>query len=496
MPGQDFFDFRENLATGRVPKRAPQPKPQALTVSQLTAMIDGALRKGLPQAVLVRGEISNVNLHRASGHLYFTLKDSSNCIDCVMWHSDLARLKFKPIDGTELLASGRVGVYGPRGRYQLYVSTLNPIGQGALELAFQQLRAKLAAEGLFAIERKKPLPKYPLHIALVTSRQTAAYHDMLKVLRRFSWLRLMLFDVPVQGEGSAEVIAQALQALGARGEGQGAREDRISLAPRRLPLAPDVILLARGGGSLEDLWEFNEEIVARAIARSQIPIITGIGHEVDISIADLVADYHAHTPTEAAQVVVTHWRTARDALGVLALRMRRELHQTLQHAHNRLEHIERHDIFRRPTHRLNVLRQHLDDQQRRLALAAMRVVRRGQARLTPLEALMIKCHPRNDLQRRRERMDHLSDGLRRGVHSMHQQLTTRLDAMQRTLLALSPQAVLGRGYSITRLKRGGKLVQSTNDVKPGDLLQIQLRDGNLESIVQDQRQGKLFDSQG
>src|SRR5436190_3892916 len=225
MPGQDFFEFREQVATGRVQKRAAQAPGAALTVSQLTAMIDGALRRNLSQNVLVRGEISNVNNHRASGHLYFTLKDPINCIDCVMWQSDLARLKFKPVDGTELLASGRVAVYGPRGKYQLYVSTLNPIGQGALELAFQQLRAKLAAEGLFKPERKKPLPKYPINIVLVTSRQTAAYHDMLKVLRRFSWLRLMVFDVPVQGDGGAERIAAALHMIGASGEGRGAGEN-------------------------------------------------------------------------------------------------------------------------------------------------------------------------------------------------------------------------------------------------------------------------------
>src|SRR5204863_5493617 len=169
----DFFEFRETLASGRVPKRAPQAKGDALSVSQLTALIDKAIRGQFPMPVLVRGELSNVNVHRASGHLYFTLKDRVNCIECVMWQSDFVRLKFKPVDGTALLASGRVGIYGAKGKYQLYVTSLSPIGKGALELAFQQLRAKLESEGLFAAERKKPLPAYPLNIVLLTSRQAA-----------------------------------------------------------------------------------------------------------------------------------------------------------------------------------------------------------------------------------------------------------------------------------------------------------------------------------
>ena len=262
-------------------------KPQAgeegaISVSQLTAVIDRAIKAGVPGSVLVKGEVSNFKAHAASGHLYFTLKDATACINCVMWKSDAARVKFRPTDGMELLTGGRVAVYAEQGKYQLYVTSLRPIGQGALELALRQLRARLEAEGLFAAARKKPLPPYPLNIALVTSRQTAALQDMLKVLRRFPWLRLSLFHAPVQGDGAGERIADAIAQL-------NASRDRPT----------DVLLLARGGGSLEDLWAFNEEVVARAIAASRIPVVTGIGHEIDVSIADLVADHHAHTPTEA-----------------------------------------------------------------------------------------------------------------------------------------------------------------------------------------------------
>ena len=281
------------------------------------------------------------------------LKDPGACVDCVIFKSDAQRLKFKPADGMELLAGGRVGIYAQRGRYQLYVSSLSPIGQGALELAFQQLRAKLQAEGLFAPERKKPLPAFPINIVLVTSRQTAALQDMLKVLRRFPFLQLSVFHVPVQGEGAGEKIAEALGLLNR----QAAKGKRVV----------DVMLLGRGGGSLEDLWAFNEEVVARAIAKSAIPIVTGVGHEVDVSISDLVADYHAHTPTEAAQVIVAQWRNAPDAIDTIVLRSRRALRQSLTDARQRLSAIERHEVFRRPTDRIDQIRQLLDDRQRTLS---------------------------------------------------------------------------------------------------------------------------------
>ncbi|MGH7214881.1 MAG: exodeoxyribonuclease VII large subunit, partial [Tepidisphaeraceae bacterium] len=287
-----FFDFREQV-TGRksvpAPSRSGAVPPDALTVSQLTARIDNVLRNGFPQSLVVRGEISNFNHNRASGHCYFTLKEGSvACVDCVMYRSQAASLRFTPSDGLEMLAHGTLKVYAPRGRYQLVVNRLQPLGQGALELAFQQLKAKLEAEGLFAEERKKPIPRYPLRVALITSRDGAALQDMLKVMRRFPWLRLMLYHVPVQGDGCGAKIATAIDHLSAFHEQVG---------------GVDVVLLGRGGGSLEDLWGFNEEAVARAVARSRLPVVTGVGHEVDVSIADLVADHHAHTPTEAAQVI-------------------------------------------------------------------------------------------------------------------------------------------------------------------------------------------------
>ena len=283
------------------------------TVTQLTAAIEKAIKTGVPASITVRGEVSNVSDRQASGHLYFTMKDSGASINCVMWRDNAARLQFRLEDGLEIIATGRVTVYAPQGRYQLTVQQILPAGRGALELAFRQLQARLSAEGLFDADRKKTIPQYPTRIVLLTSRATAALQDMLKVLRRFPWLKLMVYHVPVQGDGSAAKIAAAIDHLSRHAADIG---------------GVDVILLARGGGSLEDLWSFNEEIVARAIAASRIPVITGIGHEVDCSISDLVADYHAHTPTEAAQVVSQHWKRAADSLSQAQTRLRNIVRQT------------------------------------------------------------------------------------------------------------------------------------------------------------------------
>ena len=222
--GMDFFEFRETVTRKRAaspPAPAGVPAavgqaPRPLSVSEVTARIDSAPSAGMPGTLLVQGEVSNYKGRHVSGHVYFTLKDARSCIDCVMFKSDATRLKFLPADGMELIASGRVGVYGQRGKYQLYVGTLRPVGQGALELAFQQLRAKLEAQGLFSPQRKRPLPRFPLRLLLVTSREAAALQDMLKVLRRFPWLRILLYPVAVQGDGAARNVAAAPGALQCR----------------------------------------------------------------------------------------------------------------------------------------------------------------------------------------------------------------------------------------------------------------------------------------
>jgi exodeoxyribonuclease VII large subunit len=505
------------------PTRTPAAPPKPLTVSQLTAVIDGALRATLPPSVLVKGEVSNFKRNGASGHLYFTLKDPGACIDCVMFKNEAGRLKFDVDDGLEMLAEGRVAVYAQRGRYQLYVDRLQPLGRGALELAFLQLRAKLEAERLFDEARKRPIPEYPRRIVVVSSTQTAALQDVLKVLRRFAWLKLMVYPVPVQGEGAGQKIAAAIAHLNRTIDAAG---------------GADLLMLVRGGGSLEDLWAFNEECVARAIAASRLPVVTGIGHEVDTSIADLVADYWAHTPTEAARVVTQHWREARETLDGRAARLGREARNLLQDARHRLAAVERHEAFRRPMDRVNSLRQLLDDRHRsivlltaarlrtvqwrvheldrrleqagpsfvlerfrtrladarqRLAAAGTRRLLRSHERLGRLDGRFSGADPRHRVRLLRERLVSLENRLCCGVALMQQRRRERVESLARFLQAVGPEQVLRRGYTITFRKKGGEVLKGATQVRPGDKLVTRFADGEVESTAGDPRQPGLFE---
>jgi exodeoxyribonuclease VII large subunit len=473
--GESFFEFREKLT--QRPDPPVRSADDALTVTQLTRKIDQALRQNLPASLLVKGEVSNFNAHAGSGHFYFTLKDQTACVDCVMFRSDAVRVKFKPTDGMELLATGSIKVYAQRGRYQLYVTSLQPIGQGALELAFQQLRKKLDAEGLFAAERKKPLPTYPVRIALVTAGQAAALQDMLKVLRRFRWLSLMIYPVPVQGDGAAEKIASALRHLSRRASDVG---------------GVDVIVLGRGGGSLEDLWAFNEEVVARAIAASTIPVITGIGHEVDVSIADLVADYHAHTPTEAAQVITSNWRGAAERVEVARVRLARSLRDQLVAARSRVEGVYRHEFFRRPLDVVNRLRQRLDDHQQQMRAALNARLWKVRNDLHEFEQSLATHHPRHAVELARQRVDAIGQRLRGAMTVREKRYTSQLEGFERALRLASPESVLRRGYSMTTLKKDGSIVRSVKQVKGGERLETRLGDGTINSIAEDPKQPKLF----
>jgi len=473
----DFFSFQEKLKQPAPGAAAKKPPREIFTVSQVTAHIDRCIKKTFPSIVEVQGEVSNLRFAQ-SGHLYFSLKDPHNCIDCVMWASDADGLKFEPEDGMELIVAGRISIYGPQSKYQIQVSRLSPVGQGALELAFRQLCEKLKKEGLFEKERKKALPAYPMRIALVTSKEGAAIADMLKVLRRFSWLKLMIYHVPVQGDGAAERIALAIGEINRFAAKFG---------------GVDVILLGRGGGSLEDLWEFNAEMVARAIVSSKIPIVTGIGHEVDISIADLVADYHAHTPTEAAQVITAHWRTARGDIEAAGLRLRREIRTMLSDCRRCLLAIERHEIFRRPLERIQLARQRLDHDQRALLLGMSNRLRIFNQRVARLGLRLGARHPRQTLALAHQKNQASRQRLWRAMQQMIGGYRNKLDAVQGRLIALAPGEVLKRGYSITTIKKSGVIVRSASQLKPHDRILTRLADGASESIVQDTKQMGLFE---
>lgn len=525
----NFFDFHAKVNRPvRRPTKVPAPIPPAdapapLTITQLTTQIDHAVKTLLPDRLWIKGELSNYKAYESSGISYFTLKDAANCIDCVMFRRETSRLKFTPQPGMELLAEGRVSVYGQKGKYQFYANSLQPLGQGALELAFQQLRKKLQEEGLFSSERKKPLPDYPMRVAILTSRATAALQDMLKVLRRYRWLRLMIYHVPVQGDGAGAKIAQALEHL---------NRHHVQVG------GVDVILLGRGGGSLEDLWAFNEEAVARAVASSQIPVVTGIGHEVDVSIADLVADYHAHTPTEAAQVVVGRWRAAGQDVSMSGTRLRTGMRSLVQQQRNWFNGVLRHEIFRRPLDRVNHLRQLVDDHQREMAQAMASRLNRSrrhlgemglklernrpsavvnrmrqsimaqehrlhqvirmrlqmrQAALHRLATRIQQRHPRHAVDLAHARLKSTGIRLSRALTNAQEHRAGLVQRLERLLNAVGPQQVLDRGYTITTLKKGGELVRSAMQIKAGDRLVTRFADGQIQSTADDPNQLGLFE---
>lgn len=470
MSGSGFFDLRDKL-TGK-----PTPASQAISPSDLNRLVERALRSNLPASLLVRGELSNFSKHRSSGHFYFTLKDAGGAVDCVMFAGRASTVRFTPADGMEVQAGGSVSVYVPRGRYQLYVSTLEPVGVGSLELARKQIEEKLRREGLFEPERKSPLPTFAERVAIVSSPQAAGFADMLKVLRRCPWIELFVVDVPVQGAAAAPKITAAIRS--------------ISKSHKKLQI--DVVLLARGGGSLEDLWAFNDESLARAIADCPVPVVTGIGHETDVSIADLVADHHAHTPTEAATTIVRPWLAAADELDTLAIRLRREVRLALESARSRLRSAATHPLLRRPTRVVEQASQRIDEIEKRLNDRAKSNLREIDQRLTRSADRLAASSPQRRVERLRLDVRRLELQLRRAAESVLKSKAARLESKSLQLEALSPDRILARGYSITRRKSDGRIIRNVGELKKGDRIVTKVRDGEFESRIDDPRQPTLF----
>jgi exodeoxyribonuclease VII large subunit len=400
---------------------------EILSVSQLTQQVKGLLEQDFA-SVWVAGEISNL-ARPASGHVYLSLKDAGATLRAVVYRGIALRLRFDPRDGQEVLARGRLTVYAPRGDYQLLIEELQPRGLGAAELALRQLKEKLLRLGYFDPKRKRPLPSFPREIALVTSATGAAVRDMLEILaRRWPPARVVVRPVRVQGEGAAEEIAAAVRLLN-RLNAQG-------------DLAIEVIIVGRGGGSSEDLDAFNAELVAKAIFESRIPVVSAVGHEIDVTVADLVADRRALTPSEAATAVTPD---------------RAELLAGLRDAAGRLE---------------DGVRRHLDLAHRRLDdLAARRALQR------PLDRL--RDHER--------RLDDWSERLRRAVQLRQASAAQRVAALAAVLETLSPLNVLARGYSLTRTEAGGPLLRDAGKIRPGDRLLTTLARGQVVSRVEEVR---------
>lgn len=393
-----------------------------LSVSQLTFFLKELVEAAFP-SVWVAGEISNFSRPQ-SGHCYLTLKDDQSQIKAVIWRTAAARLRFEPHDGLEVICRGHIDLYPPRGQYQLVIEEIQPRGIGALELALRKLREKLAAEGLFDPSRKRPLPSYPRRIAFVTSPTGAAVRDFLQVLeRRWRGASVLIIPARVQGEGAAAEIAAGI-----------ATANRLAGEEYEV----DVLVVGRGGGSLEDLWAFNEEAVVRAIAGSRLPVVSAVGHEIDITLADLAADVRALTPSEAAERVAPAADEVHAALSVRQQRLIRALHRRAAEARRRLEQLAANRVFRRPFDRVL-------NHGRELDAIASRTLRAIRQRLAGAKSL--------------------------------------LGALAAQLESLSPLAILGRGYSLTTRTSDGRLVDNAAELSAGEQIRTRFAHGAAVSEV-------------
>ncbi len=450
-----------------------------LTVTAFTRLVRAAIQKFMPGTLHVVGEISNIS-RPSGGHVYFTLKDEESEVRCVMWQSAASTLKFQPTDGMAVIATGTVDVYEPRGQYQYYVRKLEPRGVGALDLAFRQLRDRLQKEGLFDPARKRALPRYPARVAVVTSPTGAAVHDIFQTLqRRFPCIQILFFPVKVQGEGAANEIADAIRRLNAASASLG---------------GIDVMIVGRGGGSLEDLWAFNEEAVARAIHASRIPIVSAVGHEVDVTIADFVADVRAATPTAAAELVAPQLSDVLLELDGRRHRLLRALFRSLESARSRLELVRRYHWFRDPVSRIRERQQAIDEAGGRLRIVASRMTAASRKRLHTSEVRLTAIAPRRLLESQSLRLDALAGRLNRDLQRGLEQREQSLAILNDRLLANSHESVLKRGFTITRKKKSGRIVTRAEDVRAGEDLRTQTSAGEIASRVLDQRQGELFEA--
>jgi exodeoxyribonuclease VII large subunit len=438
------------------------PERKIWSVSELTARISNVLSAQFSN-LWVEGEVSNYRPAQ-SGHLYFTLKDAKAQVKCVCFRAQAMRLKFRPEDGLKLIVRGSISVYEPRGEYQIYVEHIEPSGVGALQLAFEQLKKRLSAEGLFDEARKKPLPLLPRRIGVVTSPRGAAVRDILRILRRrFPNLHLIVYPVRVQGEGAAEEIAAALNYF--------SRKQSV-----------DVILLARGGGSIEDLWAFNEESVARAIAACTIPVVSGVGHETDFTIADFVADVRAPTPSAAAEIVVKSRQEFQRHLVELEHKISQRMRYLLLEYRHHLKELTTHMGFRRLEELLRLYRQQTDELTARLGVALDGRIDLLRQRLTIAATRIasfdlrarIRTFNLQLLQRSAElamRMERLFAGRIQMLERLRVQLDER-----------SPLRILQRGYAIVT-DAAGSVVSDADQVAIGDEISVQFARGRLGAEV-------------
>ena len=433
--------------------------PHVFTPSGLNRLVRDLLEDALPMGVWIEGELSNVS-RPASGHIYFTLKDANAQVRCAMFRMAASRLRFRPADGMHVLMRAKVGLYEARGEFQLVADHMEPAGEGALQREFEQLKARLGAEGLFDAERKRPLPDFPKRIGVITSPSGAAVRDVLSVMgRRFPLAEVDVLPVPVQGREAPPAIAAMLRSASASGR-------------------YDVLLVTRGGGSLEDLWAFNNENVARAIHASDVPVVSAVGHEVDFTIADFVADLRAATPSAAAELLVPDGADLERRLDRLRQRMATLMARRLQAAAQRADHWQARLNAQRPQARLARDAQRLEALRRRLHMSIGQANALRRARLERLQARLAARHPRLRLDPSRARLAELRQRMSSAIGRRLERERARVAQQGRTLHAVSPLATLERGYAIVFDERDA-IVRRAADVAVGERVRVMLGEGEL-----------------
>lgn len=414
--------------------------------------------------VWIRGEISNFT-HHSSGHMYFTLKDEGSRIRAIMFATHNQRLPFIPKEGSRVIARGNVSVYERDGQYQFYAVQMQPDGIGSLYLAYEQLKSKLEEEGLFSAERKRPLPRYPKTIGVITSPTGAAVRDiMITIRRRYPQARAILYPVLVQGKGAAPSIVKAIRTMNDMAEA-------------------DVLIVGRGGGSLEELWAFNEEIVARAIYQSNIPVISAVGHETDFTIADFVADLRAATPTAAAELAVPSSAELRGQLVQRQRQLNQGLQQRLKRSRDRLVSLQRSPVLVHPRRYMLQHAERLDMLSQRLQSNLKSQLFLVRQRQKSLHQGLIRYNPRTQAEFAARRKDQASRQLMNAMQSIMKSKMSQLQTEMRHLDALSPLKIMSRGYSLVYDEQEQKLVKSIADVQLGDLVNVRVNDGQLQCQV-------------
>lgn len=445
---------------------------KVLSVAELTTQVRRLLEQNIGQ-VWVTGEITNLRA-QSSGHIYFTVKDAWAQLSCVLFKGEAVADRAALRDGQKVVLRGEMTVYEPRGQYQLRVTQVELQGQGALQAAFEKLKSRLQSEGLFAPERKRPLPRFPQRIGLITSPTGAAIRDVLHVIRRRNpSLEIIFVPCKVQGEGAAHEIASAIRTLNA-----------FNSAPRTPHSALDLLLITRGGGSLEDLWAFNEEVVARAIFDSRIPIVSAVGHEIDFTISDFVADFRAATPSAAAEIITEGIFSKCQFVFEISDWLRQRTLQRLERERRHFAQWNQRLARAHPRRRLNEKLQHLDDLQTSLVRCVKHDVRNHVIAAQNLRERLSRLHPRRLLKMKSELFQAENKRLAEQTRRRFEQMKSHLADAENRLRLLSPENILARGYSITMDASSGKIIRFADEVHPGQKLKTKLKSGEIYSSAE------------